>query len=94
MIGTLSGLSALLTVIFYATIVRRVQSRHSSSWIALGCPGYLFDPTQSNAHHMLGFVHEGGWLHKRDFVLASYCIGYCFFEISTVATFVAAIVFD
>ena len=94
MLGTLSGLSALLTIVCYAMIVHTIKTRHSPIWVTLGSPGKIFDPTQTNSHQLIGFVHKRSWLHLGDRVLIFYCLGYFFFLLSAWATFITAILFN
>ena len=94
MLGTLSGLSALLTIVCYALIVQTVERRHPSLWESVGSPGRMFDPTQTSNRQMVGFVHKGSWLRLGDWVLISYCLGYFFFEGSMAITFIAAMIFN
>ena len=94
MLGTLSGLAALLTIVCYALIVRTVKNRHPLIWESAGSPGRMFDPTQTSSHQLVGFVHHGSWLHLGDRALIFYCLGYFFFEVSMVITFIAAVFFN
>ena len=91
MLGTLSALSGLLTIICYALVVQTLKVRHKPVWELAGAPGRLFDPTQLSSQQMVGFIHKLNWWRMGDWQLNFLCIGYFFFEFAMLLSFAAAV---
>lgn len=93
MAGLITGFAALLAVLLYAMIVRRIQLRHASEWERLGSPGILHDPTQSSSLRLAEFVWRGSWVRLHDLHLSLLCGAFFLSVALMVGSFAVALLF-
>lgn len=89
--GIVSGIAALIAVVLYGLIVKRIQHCHSSEWEKLGSPGVLHDPTQPSSLRLAAYVWKGTWRHLHDKPLLMLCVGFYSSVILMIGAFVIAL---
>jgi hypothetical protein len=91
--GIVSGLAALLAVVLYGLIVKRIQHSHPNEWEKLGSPGVLHDPTQPSSLRLAEYVWKGRWMRLHDKPLLFLCGGFYSSVVLMIGTFVTALFF-